>query len=90
MNTLVHGIQAQIARPPLTVAVPSPPQAPSHVYGGHGSHVTNVRFTHDDGHLVSLGGKDTSVFQWRVLGGPATPCSRSPCAPEPGGDPDPR
>uniref|UniRef100_A0A669QPF3 EMAP like 3 n=1 Tax=Phasianus colchicus TaxID=9054 RepID=A0A669QPF3_PHACC len=35
------------------------PKAPSHVYGGHGSHVTNVRFTHDDGHLVSLGGKDT-------------------------------
>uniref|UniRef100_A0A674GJH4 EMAP like 3 n=1 Tax=Taeniopygia guttata TaxID=59729 RepID=A0A674GJH4_TAEGU len=45
------------------------PCAPSHVYGGHGSHVTNVRFTHDDGHLVSLGGKDTSVFQWRVLPG---------------------
>ncbi|XP_054664288.1 echinoderm microtubule-associated protein-like 3 isoform X2 [Grus americana] len=66
------------------------PKAPSHVYGGHGSHVTNVRFTHDDGHLVSLGGKDTSVFQWRVLGGPLLPCSRSPCAPEPGGDPDPR
>ncbi|NWZ60535.1 EMAL3 protein, partial [Haliaeetus albicilla] len=43
------------------------PKAPSHVYGGHGSHVTNVRFTHDDGHLISLGGKDTSVFQWRVL-----------------------
>lgn len=39
------------------------------MYGGHGSHVTNVRFTHDDGHLVSLGGKDTSVFQWRVLPG---------------------
>uniref|UniRef100_A0A8B9NEZ9 EMAP like 3 n=1 Tax=Accipiter nisus TaxID=211598 RepID=A0A8B9NEZ9_9AVES len=66
------------------------PKAPSHVYGGHGSHVTNVRFTHDDGHLISLGGKDTSVFQWRVLGGPPPPCSRSPSAPEPGGDPDPR
>nr|XP_038028208.1 echinoderm microtubule-associated protein-like 3 isoform X10 [Anas platyrhynchos] len=49
------------------------PKAPSHVYGGHGSHVTNVRFTHDDGHLVSLGGKDTGVFQWRVLGGPPVP-----------------
>uniref|UniRef100_A0A8B9TL69 Echinoderm microtubule-associated protein-like 3 n=1 Tax=Anas platyrhynchos TaxID=8839 RepID=A0A8B9TL69_ANAPL len=49
------------------------PCAPSHVYGGHGSHVTNVRFTHDDGHLVSLGGKDTGVFQWRVLGGPPVP-----------------
>ncbi|KQK84121.1 echinoderm microtubule associated protein like 3 [Amazona aestiva] len=66
------------------------PKAPSHVYGGHGSHVTNVRFTHDDEHLVSLGGKDTSVFQWRVLGGPTPPCSRSPCTPEPSGDPDSR
>lgn len=54
----------------VTCPCVSPTQAPSHVYGGHGSHVTNVRFTHDDGHLVSLGGKDTSVFQWRVLGGP--------------------
>ncbi|XP_053133647.1 echinoderm microtubule-associated protein-like 3 isoform X2 [Hemicordylus capensis] len=45
------------------------PKAPSHLYGGHGSHVTNVRFTHDDGHLVSMGGKDASIFQWRVVGG---------------------
>ncbi|XP_025030601.1 echinoderm microtubule-associated protein-like 3 isoform X1 [Python bivittatus] len=52
------------------------PKAPSHVYGGHGSHVTNVRFTHDDGHLISMGGKDTSIFQWRVLGG-SPPVSRS-------------
>ncbi|XP_058015918.1 echinoderm microtubule-associated protein-like 3 isoform X4 [Ahaetulla prasina] len=52
------------------------PKAPSHVYTGHGSHVTNVRFTHDDGHLISMGGKDTSIFQWRVLGG-SPPASRS-------------
>lgn len=58
---------------PRTRSHTPPPQAPSHVYGGHGSHVTNVRFTHDDGHLVSLGGKDTGVFQWRVLGGPPVP-----------------
>ncbi|KAJ6657022.1 hypothetical protein lerEdw1_003023 [Lerista edwardsae] len=45
------------------------PKAPSHVYGGHGSHVTNVRFTHDDGHLISMGGKDASIFQWKVAGG---------------------
>ncbi|XP_074860895.1 echinoderm microtubule-associated protein-like 3 isoform X1 [Carettochelys insculpta] len=51
-------------------------KAPSHMYGGHGSHVTNVRFTNDDSHLVSLGGKDTSIFQWRVLGG-SLPHSRS-------------
>ncbi|XP_038643410.1 echinoderm microtubule-associated protein-like 3 [Scyliorhinus canicula] len=42
------------------------PKAPSHVYGGHGSHVTNVRFTHNDTHLISTGGKDTTVMQWRV------------------------
>ncbi|XP_062821536.1 echinoderm microtubule-associated protein-like 3 isoform X1 [Anolis carolinensis] len=45
------------------------PKAPSHVYRGHGSHVTNVRFTHDDSFLISMGGKDTSIFQWRVLPG---------------------
>ncbi|XP_029470729.1 echinoderm microtubule-associated protein-like 3 isoform X2 [Rhinatrema bivittatum] len=45
------------------------PKAPSHMYAGHGSHVTNVRFTHDDSHLISMGGKDTSIFQWRVCDG---------------------
>ncbi|XP_025911778.1 echinoderm microtubule-associated protein-like 3 [Apteryx rowi] len=60
-------------------------KAPSHVYGGHGSHVTNVRFSHDDVHLVSLGGKDTSIFQWRVLGGP---CRRSLSADGTGTDND--
>ncbi|XP_036620457.1 echinoderm microtubule-associated protein-like 3 isoform X2 [Trichosurus vulpecula] len=58
-------------------------KAPSRKYGGHGSHVTSVRFTHDDSHLISLGGKDASIFQWRMLGGggpgpaPLTP-SRTP------------
>lgn len=48
------------------------------MFAGHGSHVTSVRFTHDDAYLVSLGGKDASIFQWRVLGtGAATP-SRTP------------
>ncbi|KAI4900979.1 hypothetical protein NFI96_011882 [Prochilodus magdalenae] len=42
------------------------PKAPSHRYEGHGSHVTNVRFTHNDSHLLSLGGKDTCILQWRV------------------------
>ncbi|XP_018421207.1 PREDICTED: echinoderm microtubule-associated protein-like 3 [Nanorana parkeri] len=45
------------------------PKAPSHVYSGHGSHVTNVRFNHDDTCLISLGGKDASIFQWRVVRG---------------------
>ncbi|KAG1929889.1 echinoderm microtubule-associated protein-like 2 isoform X1 [Pimephales promelas] len=42
----------------------SQPRAPSHVYGGHSSHVTNVAFLHDDSHLISTGGKDTSILQW--------------------------
>uniref|UniRef100_A0AAR2LWF0 HELP domain-containing protein n=1 Tax=Pygocentrus nattereri TaxID=42514 RepID=A0AAR2LWF0_PYGNA len=42
------------------------PKAPSHRYEGHGSHVTNVRFTHCDSHLLSLGGKDACILQWRV------------------------
>ncbi|XP_074516632.1 echinoderm microtubule-associated protein-like 1 isoform X3 [Sebastes fasciatus] len=42
-------------------------RAPSHVYGGHSSHVTNVTFLHDDGYLVSTGGKDMSVMQWRIV-----------------------
>ncbi|KAM5137941.1 echinoderm microtubule-associated protein-like 3 isoform 2-T2 [Mantella aurantiaca] len=53
------------------------PKAPSHVYPGHGSHVTNVRFTHDDSYLISLGGKDASIFQWRVVRGANLPRSQS-------------
>ncbi|KAM9301742.1 echinoderm microtubule-associated protein-like 3 [Gastrophryne carolinensis] len=49
------------------------PKAPSHVYPGHGSHVTNVRFTYDDSCLISLGGKDASIFQWRVVRGAGVP-----------------
>ncbi|XP_078284140.1 echinoderm microtubule-associated protein-like 3 isoform X2 [Rhinoraja longicauda] len=47
----------------------SKPKAPSHMYGAHGSHVTNVRFTHNDSYLISTGGKDTTVMQWRVTSG---------------------
>ncbi|XP_028284689.1 echinoderm microtubule-associated protein-like 3 isoform X2 [Parambassis ranga] len=45
------------------------PKAPSQKYEGHGSHVTNVCFTHSDSHLLSMGGKDTCILQWRVIGG---------------------
>ncbi|XP_049423756.1 echinoderm microtubule-associated protein-like 3 [Epinephelus fuscoguttatus] len=45
------------------------PKAPSHKYEGHGSHVTNVCFTHSDSHLLSMGGKDTCILQWRVIRG---------------------
>jgi len=33
---------------------------------GHSSHVTNVRFMARDRYLISIGGNDKSVFQWRV------------------------
>ncbi|XP_068927682.1 echinoderm microtubule-associated protein-like 4 isoform X1 [Petaurus breviceps papuanus] len=45
----------------------SKPKAPSHKYSGHSSHVTNVSFTHNDNHLISTGGKDMSIIQWRVV-----------------------
>ncbi|XP_074060678.1 echinoderm microtubule-associated protein-like 4 isoform X1 [Macrotis lagotis] len=45
----------------------SKPKAPSHKYSGHSSHVTNVSFTHNDSHLISTGGKDMSIIQWRVV-----------------------
>lgn len=41
-------------------------QSLCHVYGGHSSHVTAVKFLHDDSRLVSIGGKDTAVLQWTV------------------------
>ncbi|KAM9365743.1 LOW QUALITY PROTEIN: echinoderm microtubule-associated protein-like 4 [Pholidichthys leucotaenia] len=43
------------------------PKAPSHKYGAHSSHVTNVTFLHEDSHLISTGGKDTSIMQWRLV-----------------------
>nr|XP_057946177.1 echinoderm microtubule-associated protein-like 1 isoform X3 [Doryrhamphus excisus] len=42
-------------------------KAPSHVYGCHSSHVTNVTFLCNDSCLVSTGGKDMSVMQWRIV-----------------------
>jgi len=34
-------------------------------YHGHSSHVTNVRFTRDDAYVLSVGGNDMAIFQWR-------------------------
>lgn len=35
-------------------------------YVGHSSHVTNVSFSGDGRHVVSVGGHDRAVFQWTV------------------------
>jgi len=34
-------------------------------YIGHGSHVMQTRFSYDDDYLISAGGNDMSLFQWR-------------------------
>ena len=36
-------------------------------YVGHSAHVTNVRFSHDKLRVVSVGGADHAIFQWRFF-----------------------
>ncbi|XP_075902321.1 echinoderm microtubule-associated protein-like 6 [Nelusetta ayraudi] len=36
-------------------------------YLGHSAHITNIRFSHDDKHVISTGGDDCSVFVWRCV-----------------------
>lgn len=40
--------------------------APADVYGGHSSHVMNVKWSCNGEYVVSVGGRDRSVFQWKV------------------------
>lgn len=37
-------------------------------YGGHSAHVTNVRFSAKNDYLMSTGGGEKSIFQWKYLG----------------------
>eukprot|EP00163_Fabomonas_tropica_P034258 TRINITY_DN93_c0_g1_i1.p1 TRINITY_DN93_c0_g1~~TRINITY_DN93_c0_g1_i1.p1 ORF type:complete len:2052 (-),score=797.91 TRINITY_DN93_c0_g1_i1:729-6884(-) len=40
--------------------------APYTKFVGHSSHITNVRFAFDDSYLISVGGNDMAVFQWKT------------------------
>ena len=42
-------------------------RAPRRTSKGHSSHVMNVRFTADEKRVVSVGGKDRAIFQWRMV-----------------------
>lgn len=41
--------------------------APHRAYRGHASHVMNCRFLKEDTHLVTVGGADRSVIQWKLI-----------------------
>lgn len=41
--------------------------APALTYSGHSSHVTGVRFLLHDSHVVSIGGLDEAIFQWKYV-----------------------
>lgn len=49
----------------FTYPCPKPKSVPN-VARGHSSHVTGVCFLATDSHVVSTGGKDNTVMQWRV------------------------
>ena len=43
----------------------SPTDAKCHVLKGHSSHVMNIQWTQCDQHLVSVGGNDKCIFQFK-------------------------
>ncbi|EGR30797.1 hypothetical protein IMG5_123400 [Ichthyophthirius multifiliis] len=42
-------------------------------FTGHSSHVTNVRFLKDSSYIISVGGEEKSVFQWKYIKGQDEP-----------------
>jgi len=42
-------------------------QEPNKVYSGHAEHVQSVEFTGNDNYLISVGGADMSIFQWKYV-----------------------
>ena len=43
------------------------PLPPHKAYRGHMSHVMNTRFLCNDTHMLSVGGNDAAIFQWRHI-----------------------
>lgn len=61
-----------IGRPhpsPSPISLP-PPCARPQVYQGHSSHVKSITFLKDDFRVVSAGGNDKALFQFRVVSAP--------------------
>jgi len=50
-------------------------------YNGHSAHVTNCCFMFNDKHLITVGGADRCVFQWRHLEGDEDAADRERPAP---------
>jgi microtubule-associated protein-like 6 len=47
---------------------PNPVEKSGHqAYMGHSSHVTNVRFLKQGNYLISTGGEDKCIFQWKYF-----------------------
>jgi hypothetical protein len=55
-------------------------------YGGHSSHCVCVRFSADDRWVVSVGSRDQTVMQWRVLNAPLASAPASTVESTSGGD----
>jgi len=43
------------------------PKSVNHTYNGHSSHVTAVQFLSGDSKVISTGGQDCSVMQWKFI-----------------------
>merc|ERR1712087_558191 len=45
---------------------PSTDPKTCHAYGGHAEFVVGVEFLRDDSQLISCGGADMAIFQWKL------------------------
>lgn len=43
------------------------PKAHFNKYGGHSAHVTNVKFLQNNQYVISTGGGEKSIFQWKYI-----------------------